>query len=220
VVPNAVPRRIAELPPAYERAVDVVTIGWTGSVAGHPYDLQEVGSGLQQALDRTAGASRFLVLGVKDDARIRLGLAEEPHELPWLRDPDEYLAVMGQTFDIGLAPLRMDRFNECKSWLKPLEYAARGVYCVRARTSEYERLGLGLPARSPKDWARWTSLAVQDPDRRREVAAAAHETVLARHLTEHTAELWVAAWRTALDTGARRRGAASAGRHLAGSARS
>ncbi|MCF6745837.1 glycosyltransferase family 4 protein [Blastococcus sp. KM273128] len=199
VIENAIPRRVAELPPAYERESGTVTIGWTGNVMGHPYDLQEMGSGLQQALDRSGSASRLLVLGQKWDLRTRLGLSEEPDEVPWLIDVDAYLERMGELFDIGIAPLRIDRFNTCKSWLKPLEYSARGVYSVRARTDEYERLGLGMPARAPKDWAKWLTRGVQDADRRREVAAAARERVLAQHLTEHTAERWAAAWRSARD---------------------
>jgi hypothetical protein len=199
VVPNAVHRSIAELPPAYEREPDTVTVGWTGNVFGHPYDLQEMGSGLRQALDRTRGRSKFVVFGQKWDAAQRLGLAEEPEEILWVKDTHGYLALMGQVFDIGIAPLRMDRFNECKSWLKPLEYSARGVFCVRARTPEYERLGLGLPAKSPKDWAKWIATGVADADRRRELAAAARDKVLAGHLTEHTAERWVAAWQQAID---------------------
>ena len=213
VVPNAVHRRIAELPPAYEREPDTVAVGWTGNVYGHPYDLQEMGSGLRQVLDRTRGRARFVVLGQKWDARDRLGLAEEPDEIPWLLDTDEYLVRMGEVFDIGIAPLRMDRFNECKSWLKPLEYSARGVYCVRARTAEYERLGLGLPAKAPKDWVKWITAGAQDADRRRELAAAARDKVLAGHLMEHTAPQWVDAWRTALDIAAKRRGV---GRSTAG----
>jgi glycosyltransferase involved in cell wall biosynthesis len=203
VVPNAIPRRIAELPPAYERDPEILTIGWTGNVLGHPYDLQELGSGLQQALDRTRPNSRMLVLGQKWDLSTRLGLTTEPEEVSWLDDVDTYAARMGELFDIGIAPLRLDKFNACKSWLKPLEYAARGVYCVRARSGEYERLGLGVPARAPKDWAKWISAGVEDADRRRTLAAAAREQVLASHLTEHTAERWVAAWRTALDIRAR-----------------
>ena len=207
VVPNALHRSIAELSPAYERSPEVTAVGWTGNVLGHPYDLQEMGSGLRQALDNTRGRSRFVVLGQRWDARERLGLAEEPDEIPWLPDTYAYLERMGEVFDVGIAPLRSDRFNICKSWLKPLEYSARGVFCVRARTPEYERLGLGLPARAPKDWAKWISTGIQDADRRRELAAAARDTVLAGHLTEHTAERWVAAWRTALDNSARARGA-------------
>ena len=207
VVPNAIPRRIAELPPAYEREPETVTIGWAGNVTGHPYDLQELGSGLQQALDRTQPNSRMLVLGQKWDMKQRLGLTNEPDEVPWLQDVDTYLARMGELFDIGIAPLRLDKFNDCKSWLKPLEYSARGVYSVRAKSPEYERLALGLPARAPKDWAKWISVGVQDADRRREVAAAAREKVLAHHLTEHTVEGWIAAWQAALDHRARQAGA-------------
>jgi hypothetical protein len=208
-VPNAVPRRTAELPPAYERQVDVVTIGWTGSVATHPYDLQVMESGLQQALDRTRGSSRFVILGQAMDARKRLHLPEEPTEIPWVKDVDGYVRSVGEQFDIGIAPLREDRFNTAKSWLKVLEYAARGVFAVRSTTAEYERLGLGRRARVPRDWATLISGAVLDPDRRREQAAADHAAVLADHLTEHTAERWADAWRRARDnrTRAMRKGA-------------
>jgi hypothetical protein len=210
VIANALPRRIAELPPAYERTPDVITVGWTGNVMGHPYDLQEMGSGLQQALDRTAGSSRFMVLGQKWDIRSRLGLSEEPDEVQWMDDTDAYATAIGELFDVGIAPLRIDRFNECKSWLKPLEYSARGVFCVRARSTEYERLGLGAPARSIKDWVKWLDVAIQDTDRRHELAAAAREQVLSSHLTEHRVEQWVAAWRSALEHRARTRPAAVA----------
>jgi hypothetical protein len=209
VVPNAVPRRTAELPPAYERDVDIVTIGWTGSLATHPYDLQVMESGLQQALDRTRGSSRFVILGQALDAQQRLHLPEAPTEVPWVMDVDGYVRTVGELFDIGLAPLREDRFNTAKSWLKVLEYAARGVFAVRSTTADYERLGLGRRARVPRDWATFIAGAVRDPDRRREQAAADHQAILAGHLMEHTAERWADAWRRARDnrTRAMRKGA-------------
>jgi hypothetical protein len=197
VVPNAIPRRIAELPPAYDRDPATVSVGWTGTVGTHPYDLQVMESGLQQALDRTRGRSQFKVLGEAANARQLLRLTEDPVAVPWIREVDEYLGFMGEQFDIGIAPLRDDRFNECKSWLKVMEYAARGVYAVRSPSREYERLGLGRRAKAPRDWATLIAGGVQRPDQRREMAAADREAVLARHLTEHTAELWAGAWRQA-----------------------
>jgi len=199
VVPNSIPRRLVELPPAYERAPAVTTVGWTGNTLTHPYDLQEMGSGLQQALDRTRGKSRFVILGQRWDARERLRLPEQPEELPWIKDVDRYVTTIGEVFDVGVAPLRIDRFNNCKSWLKVLEYSARGVFCVRAGSAEYERLGLGIRARSPKDWAKWVAVGIEDIDRRRELASAAREVVLAEHLTEFRAPEWVAAWERAID---------------------
>jgi len=197
VVPNAVPRRVAELPPAYERRPDQVVVGWTGNVLGHPYDLQEMGSGLQQALDATAGHSEFVVVGQKWDAAVRLGLRAEPREVPWVNAVDDYLALVGSALDIGLAPLRVDRFNTAKSWLKVLEYAARGVVAVRSPIAEYDRLGLGYRARAPRDWAKAVTRAVQDPGWRIEQARAAREVVLERHLVEHRVPQWVAAWEQA-----------------------
>jgi hypothetical protein len=199
VVPNAIPRRIVELTPAYVRTPEIVTVGWTGTVAGHPYDLQEMGSGLQQALDSTRGASRFLILGQKLDARERLRLSEEPDEVSWMMDVDAYMTAVGNLFDVGVAPLRIDRFNTSKSWLKALEFAARGVHFVRSPSAEYERLGLGMRARSARDWAKWLTLGIQDADRRHEHAVRAREAVLAAHLTEHTVGGWVAAWQQAID---------------------
>jgi peptidyl-tRNA hydrolase len=199
VVPNAIPRRIAELPPAYERDTEVVTVGWTGTVGSHPYDLQEMGSGLQQALDRTRGRSRFAIMGVAGDARERLRLAEEPMEIPWVEDVDAYATMLGERLDVGVAPLRIDRHNNCKSWLKVMEYSARGVFAVRSAGAEYERLGLGYRATRPRDWATGITRAIEDADWRREVASANREQVLAHHLTEHTAELWATAWRRARD---------------------
>ena len=197
MVPNAIPRRIAELPPAHEREPEVVTIGWTGTVGTHPYDLQEMGSGLLQALEGTRGRSRFAIMGQGGNAREMLRLAGDPVEIPWILDVDGYAAAIGERFDIGVAPLRIDTFNNCKSWLKVLEYSARGVFAVRSPSAEYERLGLGYRARRPRDWATALTRAVEDADWRREQAAANRERVLAHHLTEHTAELWATAWRRA-----------------------
>ena len=204
VVPNAIPRRIAELPPAYEREPDVVTIGWTGTVGTHPYDLQEMGSGLQQALDRTRGRSQFAIMGQAEDARERLRLAEDPVQISWVENVDAYAATVGERFDIGVAPLRIDTFNNCKSWLKVLEYSARGVFAISSPSAEYERLGIGYRAKRPRDWATGITRAVVDADWRREVAAANREQALAHHLTEHTAELWATAWRRARDIRSRK----------------
>jgi glycosyltransferase involved in cell wall biosynthesis len=199
VVPNAVPRRIAELPPAYERDPETVTVGWTGSVGGHPYDLQTMDSGLQQGLDRARGASRFMIFGQAMDARQRLHLREDPAEVLWKDDVDQYLTAMGELFDVGIAPLRHDQFNVAKSWLKPMEYAARGVFAIRADTPDYERLGIGIRAKRPRDWADQIAKAIDDRERRREIAERNRETVLAGHLTEHTAPMWADAWHRALD---------------------
>lgn len=205
VIRNAIPRRLAELPPAYERSPEVATIGWTGSVFTHPHDLQMMGSGLRTALQNTQGRSKFVIFGQATGAKERLSLPGPVPEIMWISDPEAYLRALGQMFEIGVAPLRMDTFNEKKSWLKPLEYASRGVYPVRSITPEYARLDIGRFARSPKDWGRELTRAVLDPDMRREFAARERERVLADHLLDNRVEQWVEAWRTAADIAARAR---------------
>lgn len=199
LIPNAIPRRITELRPAYERDPSVVMIGWTGSVGTHPHDLQTVGSGLRTALDRLGDRAEFAILGQATGAKERLSLDHDPIEFPWVNSVDTYLEMIGDKFDVGLAPLRDDRFNQAKSYLKPMEYAARGVFPIRSRVLEYDHLGIGWGVKSPKDWALAIAYMVNNHDYRREMAVAARDTVVARHLTEHTAELWLSAWKQALD---------------------
>jgi hypothetical protein len=146
-----------------------------------------------------------MILGQKSDARERLALTEEPDEVTWIPDVDGYTTAVGELFDVGVAPLRDDRFNTAKSWLKALEFAARGVHFVRSPSAEYERLGLGMRAKSPRDWAKWLTTGIRDAEHRRAHAVRARETVLAAHLTEHTAPRWVDAWQQAVDHRARDR---------------
>lgn len=207
MIPNAIPRRVVDLPPAFERSPNIVQVGWTGSVYTHPHDLQMIGTGLRTALDRSPGRSRFSIIGQAHGARERLGLAQEIPEHGWLGSVDHYLQQIGHRLDVGIAPLRDDRFNRGKSYLKPMEFAARGVYVVRSVIAEYEALGIGMRAKSPKDWARFIDRAIQDPDHRRSLAEQMHERVRASHLTEHTVDRWVSAWHQALDNRVRSRAA-------------
>jgi hypothetical protein len=54
-------------------------------------------------------------------------------------------------------------------------------------------------ARSPRDWAKWITTGIEDPEKRREIAVRERAVVFAEHLTEHRAPEWVAAWERAAD---------------------
>ena len=196
VIPNAIPRRLAELPPAYEQQRDTVTVGWTGQVGSHPHDLLDLGSGLRQAFDHVGDRARFAAWS---PTLIAEQTGVTPQRLRFEKDVEDYVASIGRHLDVGIAPLRDDQFNRAKSWLKPLEYAARGVLPISSRMGEYMRLGIGPTAKRPHDWATLITRAVTDDDWRREQAAAARQRVLDAHLTEHTAHLWVGAWKQAAD---------------------
>lgn len=58
-------------------------------------------------------------------------------------------------FHVGLAPLRLNDFNESKSYLKGLEYAAAGIPFIASPSEEYRLLhsrGVGRLASTPDEW--------------------------------------------------------------------
>ena len=73
--------------------------------------------------------------------------------LPML-SPLEY--PQGFNFDIGVVPLNDIPFNDAKSWIKGLEYAAAGVPFIASPSREYVRLkeeyGIGRLAGTPEEW--------------------------------------------------------------------
>jgi glycosyltransferase involved in cell wall biosynthesis len=58
-------------------------------------------------------------------------------------------------FHVGLVPLTRNPFNEAKSYLKGLEYAASGIPFIATPTEEYRilaRAGVGRLAETPDEW--------------------------------------------------------------------
>jgi len=72
------------------------------------------------------------------------------------------------TFHVGLVPLARNGFNEAKSYLKGLEYAAAGIPFIATPTEEYrllEAAGVGRLASSPDEWIDHAT-ALLDPSTR------------------------------------------------------
>lgn len=71
-------------------------------------------------------------------------------------------------FHVGLVPLVRNSFNEAKSYLKGLEYAAAGIPFIATPTEEYRLLaasGVGRLASSPDEWMDHAT-ALLDPSTR------------------------------------------------------
>ena len=83
--------------------------------------------------------------------------------------------------DIGLIPLAPNKFNEEKSWLKGLEYAACGIPCVASPTESYRSWvdeGVnGFLAKRGHDWVKKLDLLVNDDELRRKMGRAARDKV-------------------------------------------
>jgi hypothetical protein len=192
VLPNCVPAWYLDIP-----RVDTGLIGWGGSVHSHPDDLQQLGPALARLVQR---GTRFETVGDPDGVARALGLPIAPsgpgpvalHEWP--------LAIA--RFGIGIAPLAPTRFNDAKSWLKPLEYNAVGVPAVVSPSADYQRWADTSPgtlvAPKPRAWEATLRGLVDDPAWRAELSAAGREA--ARQYTmEANAWRWAEAWQSAVD---------------------
>jgi predicted O-methyltransferase YrrM len=100
----------------------------------------------------------------------------------------EITAVM----DIGLVPLVRNQFNEGKSHLKGMEYAACGIPCVASPTESYREYWLkgrgeetGFLAHTEKDWLEHLELLVNDDGLRRAMGRSARAMARLNTIQEH-----------------------------------
>lgn len=188
VVPNVVPERYLDVKPAaWGATLPRPHVGWSGSVLTHVGDLEELGDAVR--------GHPLAVVGTG------MGVAEitgaEVHACGWQAFESYPAKVAG--LHAGLVPLAPTLFNEAKSTLKGLEYAALGVPFVASPTTPYVELweteGLGRLAFSPEQW-RVEVRRLLDDDHASEITRA-REVIAERHTIEGATHLWWAAYRAA-----------------------
>lgn len=193
VLENRVPSAYLDIP----HDASVATFGWPGSVHSHPADPHQVGPAVARLIRE---GFTYSGVGPATGLREAFGLPGEPHTTGVL-DMDRYplaVAAMG----VGMAPLADTRFNEAKSWLKPLEMMACGVPWVASPRVEYQRLhrlcGTGLLAAQPKDWHRLIKRVLTDDTLRADMSAKGRQAA-ANWTVEGSAWRWLEAWSFAAD---------------------
>lgn len=195
VVPNRVPAWYLRVRPEPH---DGVRVGWSGSIETHPDDLQVTRGAIARAMRGTEATMH--VVGTGKGVQRALGLASPPAACGW-QPLGEYPHRMAEV-DVGIVPLELTRFNEAKSWLKGLEFAALGVPFVASPTGPYCELvaaGAGLLADTPKAWQRLVRRLVERPDERAELAEAGRQA--AGTLTiEGGCGRWLDAWGSVVNT--------------------
>jgi hypothetical protein len=172
------------------------TVGWGGSLHSHPDDPFVVGGAMSRI--QREGFS-FRIIGPGYGCKQAFALNEEPPSTGPL-ELNRWPYALAR-LAVGIAPLKPTRFNEAKSWLKPLEYAAAGVPCVSTPTTEYRRLhalGVGFLADTPRDWYRRTRALLDDDNLRSEMSAAGREVAKTMTIQRH-AWRWMEAWTKALE---------------------
>lgn len=192
VLPNFVPKRFLDI--AHE---DHDEITWCGSLHSHPDDLSVLGGSISSLVSRGA---QFRTIGGNPDVNEVLGTRGMPATGPM---PLEDWPAAVSSSGITIAPLTNTKFNEAKSWLKPLEAMALGVPVVMSPRREYTRLhemtGTGMLADKPRQWESMLRRYITDPDLREEHSKLGREYV-AEHLTiERNAWRWREAWNVAVE---------------------
>lgn len=182
---------------ALPRASDGRTVGWAGVAGGHPGDLPITRGGVAVALEREDWRFRTVGPPQRVGEQLGLGAAEGTGSLSL----EAYHEALG-TLDIGIVPLAQSPFNIAKSYLKGLEYAARGVAFVASSTPEYRRLanqGVGLIAREgARSWSGRLRDLMRDESLYAEQVECGRTVLAERHTYESQGGYWVAAWEQAI----------------------
>lgn len=146
-------------PYPHPRSLSRPRLGWVGHTAFRHADVEQLAGVAGQFCRRhgwgfhhaghVPGAPHAADLAKVDRDRV-------PVTESGLVPIDEYPSLF-RDFEVGVVPLSGHPFNEAKSCIKGMEYAAAGVPFVAQASGEYRWLaeqGVGRAVRRPREWLR------------------------------------------------------------------
>ncbi|HVO65646.1 MAG TPA: tetratricopeptide repeat protein [Syntrophales bacterium] len=160
-------------------ASDRVNLGWAGS-SGHKKDIETISDVIAQVMHAYPHLD-FAFMGDETIYRI-LSVALPDGRITYTPPGtlDEYLAFL-QKVDIGLAPLQDNHYNRCRSDIKFLEYASRGVVPVLSSLTPYKASvqdgETGFLYESPQELLSILSTLACDADLRNRISRTAYAYV-------------------------------------------
>ena len=129
--------QISKLGKIHESNNDCVTIGWGGS-SGHEEDLKYVSPVIKE-MCQSYPVVKFSFMG--DEHLYSMYFASIPESQRLYTSPgslEDYFRFL-DTLDIGIAPMLDNPYNQCRSDVKFLEYASRGVAPVLSSVTPYQK---------------------------------------------------------------------------------
>jgi len=187
VVPNMLDERLISRPAPRGSETKKITIGYMGTFTHHP-DLMEVLPALRQVFAAYGDILELKILGVSSDPNLD-GILGEPGRVEVIHAPSaDYLDFLPWmtgtlTWDIAIAPVSNNIFNECKSDIKLLDYGACGMPAVYSRVPIYVNSvahgenGL-LVENNTEAWVEALSYLVENPGERRRIGGNARDYVM------------------------------------------
>lgn len=186
VIPNCLPDKAYRLHPKHHGGDPIeIAIGWAGS-SSHAEDFEEVLEPLARHLRRDPRAV-FHSIGAHFPRVIKkLDFMQYRHD-GWFSDMSNYYSAL-DAFDVGIIPLRPSVFNQSKSDVKFLEYAARQIPVIASDTGPYQiHKYRALVVDQPHQWERslryWGALVAAD------LVDDAFSYALSRHIKEYS-HMW------------------------------
>lgn len=172
---------------------DKPVIGWAGALAWRSNDLDVFKGWLGDFL--VEHDLMFHHAGHDDNAGLFAEGADVPVERVLtspMKSIAEYHTMLD--FDIGVVPLTSIPFNEAKSFLKGIEYAASNIPFVASDLPEYrylsEESGVGRVANTAEEWVKHLT-ELLDYDTRKKEAGTQRSRVLKEHSIVARAPQWV-----------------------------
>lgn len=177
-----VANQLPHVPPLQPRSQGRLRVGWGGS-AGHRDDIAFIAPALIQWLERH---SHVQLEVMADPAFLELFAAAPTERFVFHpAGPVERYLHWLETLHIGLAPLLPNDYNLCRSDVKFLEYASRGVAPVLQRLPTYASVRdghTGLLFSDADELLGHLDALVAHPERVSHLAKAAHAHVGRRRL--------------------------------------
>jgi hypothetical protein len=186
IVPNAIRREDWAGPRRPRREHIRPRVGWAGGVshAGDLAVIREVVRTLADELDWV-----FFGMCLED---LRPCLAEFHKGVAFERYPAKLADL---DFDLAIAPLEINAFNECKSNLRLLEYGALGTPVIASNITPYQcGLPVTLLANRPELWIRTIREKLSERDALRSEGLVLQEAIFSGWTQEHQIDRWRSAW--------------------------
>lgn len=161
-----------------------IVIGYVGTPT-HDRDLDVIREAMHRLSIRYPGRIDFRVIGGFSPSADKFGYSisipagnDYPSFSRWLRQIADW--------DIAVAPLSSDPFNNSKSFLKYLEYAALGVPAICSPSPEYASVVVNgqnglLADNTTEAWLAALSDLIEHPERRALIASKAYDYVCDNH---------------------------------------
>ncbi|PKN92541.1 MAG: hypothetical protein CVU44_15520 [Chloroflexi bacterium HGW-Chloroflexi-6] len=197
VIPNALDEEVWQIDSLLPQIKDTTDIGilYMGTRT-HGRDLAMIETALKKVKKKFGNRVRFDVIGVSSESLdsnlynvIIPPVAEYPDFVAWLKS-------MAHKWSIGLTPLANTSFNECKSYIKYLDYSGLGLVSVCSKITPYEAVvqhGINgfLVENNEDSWYDALARLIEDDNLRKSVSANAYQGLIDNHKQKNRSKDWL-----------------------------